>query len=121
MTRTGGCDGCRARAEVDVYLPGGRLLELCGPHGRRHQSALRAQGALVVGRFRVVQLPSRGPYEGADVEREFRRLAVSAELRTRPRLNPTDFLHSSEQVRVHALRRLFGDAWQRLAGRPSNR
>jgi hypothetical protein len=64
-TRTGGCDGCRARAEVDVYLPGGRLLELCGPHGRRHQSALRAQGALVVGRFR--------------------------------------------------------DAWQRLAGRPSNR
>lgn len=126
MIKTGTCDGCRAGADTDVYLQDGRLLELCDSHARRHQSALRRAGALVIGHT-LVEEPAPGtPYEGIAFEREFRRLARSASSRSgtasvEGRPTPAAFLRSSEQVRVQTLGNFWRRAWLRLSGQTSRR
>jgi hypothetical protein len=116
MAKTGTCDGCRSGAEADVYLHDGRLLELCDRHARRHQSALRSQGALVIGHLLLAPLPSAAPYEGVAFEREFNRLALSATDRTPRRETASAFLHSSERARVDPL----GSVWARARTRLSS-
>jgi hypothetical protein len=124
MIKTGTCDGCQAGADTDVYLPDGRLLELCDSHAKRHQSALRRQGALMIGHSLVEAPATAMPYEGIAFEREFRRLARSAASRSAAprndlRTTPSAFLHSSEQVRVQVLGSVWRRAWLRLSGQTS--
>jgi hypothetical protein len=122
MTRTGTCDGCQAGADTDVYLPDGRLLQLCERHARRHESALQREGALVIGPLLVGQAPSATPYEGVAFEREFRRLALAATDRTPKRPIGSAFLRPPEQqVRVGSVTSGWLHTWTRwwrLASRP---
>lgn len=57
----GCCDGCSAPSVASIYLADGRLLELCGNHGRRHQSVLLDRGALIIGDLRFDRSPAAQP------------------------------------------------------------